>query len=234
MLSLVLLIVVAATSYFIRNSYDKADLQSNSETEVFSKKEKIEKNFIQNNEAEEAITLQSFEKEIATEKSLAALDAKKDSNLGVDLVEIFGVGNPIPMDREAIERLMSKLSSDQERADREAYLNAEYDPAYDATWQTDVQIKAIESLNEHFPDSGAYIDKYECTDGNCSLNISLSDSEASLSPSEFMKAIRHSPSILNSGARRNIGISEIGINENGEKFVNFIVGDFSQKDKTSG
>jgi len=152
-----------------------------------------------------------------------------------NLVEIFGIGNPIPLDREAQERLLAKIAKTRHTIVDEELKKGEYDPAYDATWQTDLHIKAAAELNEFFPN--ASIQNYDCLDGRCALKVTLGDgNEKALSysaTSAFLTSLRSSPAILKSGAKRNIALKEIGTDENGQQYIDYVVGNIENREESS-
>lgn len=175
----------------------------------------------------------SLEQEELVEK-VESLEVANSNELALSFVEIFGQGVPFEMSREAQERLFAKIAYTRDQEIYDQHKEAEYEPAYDATWSTDVQIKAVEEVNNHFSDD-AYISKYDCDGSTCSLGVSLGTGEGLpySDAAKFLTSLRSSPAILKSGAKRNVFLNEIKVNEDGDRVVDYIIGKESEADSSA-
>jgi len=166
--------------------------------------------------------------EIAKPIESRAQDMEQKDSLLSDLVEIYGEGEVIPIKgKEAQERLFEKIGSNETKRLVKKYNESDYDPKYDTTWQSDMQSKSIDELHKHFAQD-VFVESYNCTDASrCTLKISQLKS-ALLPTSEvvnYMQSLRDTPAIMQSGMSRDVYLSHIGFDANGNFVAELEIGE---------
>ncbi len=143
-----------------------------------------------------------------------------------ELLDVVGDGGVLPItDKDAQNRLLNKIRTEKQKRILSDYNKAEYDPSYDATWSNDIQTTALNELDAYFPD-GTYIESYECSSNSrCNLKLAGLGSQRTFGreASEFMYALRDTPAIIKSGATRDVFLSSINFDENGQSIVELVI-----------
>jgi hypothetical protein len=118
----------------------------------------------------------------------------------------------------AERELISILGNERALKIYDQYQLGEYDPAYDETWQYDMESAIYADIDVSALRGQASVQKYQCTKASrCEANIIItSNSESRLQDiNDYVLNLKSNPAIMKSGKKRDVYIKEIGQGEFG-------------------